>query len=150
MSIETLPVTDSVERCRDILATAAALGMQVKAIPGSIAYEAHVADGSEDYDWSLGIFPDLASAQRALAQWVIRELVESGDEPWLRESRGSVNDEGDALLDEWLQTKTPAQVIEYYEQRSSDALAINEMVISGPLPGTNTSLTASEIFAHIA
>ena len=149
MSTEVAITTDSVERCRDVLATAAALGMPVEAIPGAIVYEAHVTDGSEDYDWSLGIFPDRASAQRALAHWVVHELVESGDEPWLREARGDVDDEGDALLNEWLQSTTPAQVVEYYEQRSSDTLVVNEMTINRSLLSADVPLTASEIFTPI-
>jgi hypothetical protein len=144
---ETTPTTDSIQRCRDVLATASALGMAVEVIPGTTAYEAHISDSTDPVDWSLGIFPDRASAQRALAQWAIREMAESGNAPWLPDATSEVGAAVAARLNAWLQNKTPAEIIEHYAELSSDILSVNEATINRALSDTHIPLTAREVFA---
>lgn len=156
---------DAVGDARDVIATAIALGMEVPAPIGCVAYHASVTmlgtlRGDLDSDIELGVYASIAGALSAACEWIIGEWDHMydmhGETPWL-------NDDGQDRLNreliegvdqdpssdeylaciavirrEWLATKSDEDIIDAYfgDNTGSDRIHISKITISGPPPRT--------------
>jgi len=125
-------MANTLEEAKDILATGIAMGLNTPAIPGMVAWRVDILDTSifdpmEAGGVTLGFYPTQKAAMRALARWVVRDLIsieEAGLEaPW--ETAGE-------SADQWLSSRTAADIVnEYFVGSESEFYEIKEIRIMG-------------------
>ena len=141
MDSVALPNWGTLEKYRETLSTAAALGMSVNGIPGMTVYNAIIGVDHENILIELGLFPDKVSAQRAIALWVVREMVETGTAMGSMHLSGKSHDWDEKLFSEWLAKATLEEIIdEYFVDHGTDAWEINEVSIAPHAPACPVSI----------